>query len=121
MGWWFRRRPRSHDGLVDSLVNRPWEWEPVELGPDVAVTVNVIGYRHASGVVVFSDGTVLGVQVGWECRYAIKDALLAHAAARVNCGKLFGPDPTARLLAEAVLKGDPTAALALADRIKETI
>lgn len=121
MGW-FSRKPKPYDGLVDSLVNRPWEWGYVEADEDP----DLDGFRHASGVFVTDQGVVLGV-LGyggeWEAaqRAALKTALLAHASARVNCGKLFDFDSTAKLLAEAVLKGDKTAAVALADRVKELV
>lgn len=118
MGW-FSRKPKPCDGLVDSLVNRPWEWEQVDDGDHD-------GFRHASGLFINDSGVIIGV-LGyggdWEVsqREAIKIALLAHASARVNCGKLFEFDSTAKLLAEAVLKGDKTAAVALADRVKELV
>ena len=125
MGW-FSRSKDAIDALCESLTERWWEWAPIDsddgdllLRSVAGLLVLLEGSRYEKDEAWFGAGGGLtpihrdrAVQVG----NAVRQCLLNRQ--RANKAKF---SDTANALADAIKAGDTTAAIGLADWVKENL
>lgn len=126
---WFSRKPDAIDELCESLTERWWEWGDVPR----AVTERWIQVKSVGGMIVKADfdanydrpqasiGNETGTaNVPKDRARQVYDAVLSCLNSRSRNKKANFGD-TAKALAESVLRGDHTAAIGLADWVKENL